>query len=70
MTQHGKHAMACGMRFVVFMRALHRVNLPVPHAPFCTRTMLIIIYGVLIDSRNLERTNQNDGFIKMTALEC
>ena len=28
-----------------------------------------VIYGVVIVSRNLERTNQNDRF-KMTALEC
>ena len=27
-----------------------------------------VIYGVVIVSRNLERTNENDGF-KMTALE-
>ena len=28
-----------------------------------------VIYGVVVFSRNLERTNENDRF-KMTALEC
>ena len=33
-----------------------------------THTQRTVIYGVVIVSRNLERTNENDGF-KMTALE-
>ena len=40
--------------------------------PFCMYThntlQRTVIYGVVIVSRHLERTNENDGF-KMTALE-
>ena len=58
-----QHVQARGMHFIVFTRALHCVNL----APFI-HAQRTVIYGVVIVSRNLERTNRNDGF-KMTALE-
>ena len=59
MTQHA------GTRFVVFSRELLCINLPRALFIYAQRT---VHYGVVIVSRNLERTNQNDGF-KMTALE-
>ena len=45
-----------------------RVTLREPTIRAVLYTQRTVIYGVVIVSRNLERTNQNDGF-KMTALE-